>query len=121
MKKAIAFLVAMFVVTNINAQTQSAKTRQTATSITGVFTLISGNCSEDGCTYTFKNDRGKKVYASIIPETVVQFNDMEFGREIKKEFLNKKYSLKYSIKKVYHEESNSSSEEMIISEMTLIK
>ena len=87
------------------------------------FTLVSGDCHDDGCTFAFQNsDEGETQYASQLPENSVKFeNTEEGGTTVQKKFLNKQYLIKYHLKKVFHEESNSASLEMLISEMKMVR
>lgn len=85
-------------------------------------TLISGNCSEDGCTFTFRNAEDVNLISSQLPENVVEYSDDENGgTDVKKKYLNKKYSIKYKMQNVHHEASNSVNIEMVIEEMIMIK
>lgn len=122
-------MFSLIIAGSMNAQTKStnSKTTQPAMQKTTVasgeiFTLISGNCHEDGCTFTFKNSKGKEVYTSKIPDKVVEFSDTEEGgSEVQMKYLNKKYAVKYKTGKRFHEPSNSYNIEMMITEMKMIK
>lgn len=92
-------------------------------SITEELKLVSGDCTDDGCTFLFKNKEGKKIVSSQLPENSVEFDDFENSgaSSVKPKYLNKKYSVQYKIGSVFHEPTNSYNDEMIISKMELIK
>lgn len=93
------------------------------TLITSQLTLISGGCSNDGCTLVFKNKEGSEMVSTQFPDKIIQFDNDEDsgGALVNSKYLNKKYSITYKLKNVHHEESNSDDIEMVIEEMKMIK
>lgn len=88
------------------------------TELTEEFTLISGGCHEDGCTFVFKNGQQKEIISSSIPDNILEFDETEEGgTTVKDKYLNKKYSITYKMGTVHHEASDSDNEEMIISKI----
>jgi hypothetical protein len=87
------------------------------------FKLISGGCSDDGCTLVFINGDGKEIISTQFPEKIIQFDtDGDSGAAVANaKYLNKKYLITYKLKNVHHEESNSDDIEMVIEEMKMIK
>lgn len=89
-------------------------------------TLISSGVSNEGGRYfIFKNKKGEEINASQLPENAVKYSDsaMYVGdvARVEEKYLNKKYTLKYKLKRVHHQDEESISDyfEMIISEMVL--
>lgn len=85
--------------------------------------LVSGGCSDDGCSLVFVNGVGKEIISTQFPDKIIQFdNDGDSGGAlVNSKYLNKKYSITYKLKNVHHEESNSDDIEMVIEEMKMIK
>ena len=86
-----------------------------------VMTLISGASSEDGATIEFKDKDGVSWYSGLLPQGVVEWEQTEWSAEIKPNFLNKKYTITYELKKVFNEPANVWDTRIEISHMELVK
>ena len=82
------------------------------------FILVQGACSDDGCTFIFKDNTQKEFITSSLPEQSVEYNNTpEGGTVVNEKYLNKKYNITYTLQNVHHEASNSDNMEMVIKEM----
>ncbi len=105
-------------VASLNAQANdSTKTDNK----TGVFTLLEGNCHEDGCTFTFRGEKGDTVYVHGLPETpLIKFVDNDYGgRDVLTSCTNKKYVLNYKIEMVYFEPADATNPEMVVTAVSM--
>lgn len=101
-----------------NVSTSVNEPIKAAVEQTEEFTLISGSCHEDGCTFIFKNSQNKEIISSSIPDNILEFDETEDGGNIVKDkYLNKKYFITYKMEVVHHEASDSDNKEMIILKM----
>lgn len=106
--------------TTLTAETKdtvaSAPTDE-ATAITETLTLIEGHSSEDGGTVTFKTEDGKERLSWTVPEGAVEWNETEVGADIQDKYLNKKYKVTYTMKKTFHDPSQTWETRMDITQM----
>lgn len=103
---------------NIYAQSKQDSIPKENIFIKEELTLISGRYSDDGGTFVFKNEKGDEMTASQLPEE----NSVEFSDNVvQRKYINKKYLIKYLMKTIHHEASNSDNVEMVIEEMTTVE
>lgn len=85
--------------------------------ITETLLLLEGHSSEDGGTVTFKTEDGKERLSWTVPEGAVEWNETEVGADIKDAYLNKKYKVTYTMKKTFHDPSQTWETRMDITQM----
>ncbi len=83
------------------------------------FTLISGNCFDDGCSFELLSSSGEMFFVSQLSDNFdhQMIESEEGGITLSSEFINKKFSVIYEIRIVYDEPSNTYSEQMIVLNM----
>ncbi|MDQ3193144.1 MAG: hypothetical protein M3Q58_16290 [Bacteroidota bacterium] len=88
----------------------------------GQFILTYAYCNVEGCTFNFIDSKGNELYASKIPEKIIEFSEPDgedSGRGVLEKYLDKKYLINYEIKKILN--NRDYKEEMVIFEMKIVK